>query len=85
MTNKYRDGQTSRSAPQPHCHVGLHICPWQQSTCHAGCWRRFANRGLGYQQKAILKHKYEEAKARGEAPPDEPGMKELLAEMKATN
>ena len=46
---------------------------------------RFANKGLGYQEKAVLKQKYEDAKARGEAPPDVPGMKQLLADMKTTN
>ena len=46
---------------------------------------RFANRGLGYQERAVLKKKAEEAKARGEAPPDEPGMQQILAEMKAAS
>ena len=43
---------------------------------------RFANVGLGYQEKAVLRKKIEDAKASGEAPPDEPGMQEILAEMK---
>jgi hypothetical protein len=43
---------------------------------------RYANRGLGYQEKAVLMKKIEDAKARGEAPPDEPGMQQILAELK---
>ena len=43
---------------------------------------RFANSGMGYQEKAVLSRKIEDAKARGESPPDEPGMREILAEMK---
>ena len=31
----------------------------------------------------MLRKRIEDAKARGEAPPDEPGMQEILAEMKA--
>ena len=46
------------------------------------CVCRLANRGMGYQEKAVLMKKMEDAKARGEAPPDEPGMQEILAEMK---
>ena len=49
--------------------------------CAVDC--RFANKGLGYQEKAVLRKKFEDAKVRGEAPPDEPGMQEILAEMKA--
>ena len=51
--------------------------------CAAEC--RFANKGLGYQEKAVLRQKVEDAKARGEAPPDEPGMQEILAEMKGAD
>ena len=43
---------------------------------------RFANRGMGYQENTVLRRKIEDANARGEAPPDEPGMREILAEMK---
>ena len=43
---------------------------------------RYADRGLGYQEKALLMKKIESAKARGEAPPDEPGMQQILAELK---
>ena len=49
---------------------------WIVKTC------RYANRGLGYQEKAVLMRKIESAKARGEAPPDEPGMQQILAELK---
>ncbi|DBB00261.1 TPA: Transcription factor stp1 [Trebouxia sp. C0004] len=45
-------------------------------------WKRYASRGLGYQEKAVLMKKIESAKARGEAPPDEPGMQQILAELK---
>ena len=38
---------------------------------------------MGYQERAVLMKKMEDARARGEAPPDEPGMQEILAEMKA--
>ena len=44
--------------------------------------RRYANRGLGYQERAVLLKKAEQAKARGEAPPDEPGMQHFLADLK---
>ena len=46
---------------------------------------RFANRGLGYQERAVLMKKAEDAKARGEAPPNEPGMQQILAEMKTAS
>ncbi len=46
---------------------------------------RYANRGLGYQEKAVLMKKIESAKARGEAPPDEPGMQQILAELKGAS
>ena len=46
---------------------------------------RFANWGLDYQEKAVLMKKAEDAKARGEAPPDEPGMQQILAEMKTAS
>ena len=46
---------------------------------------RFANKGLGYQEKAVLRQKVEDATARGEAPSDEPGMQEILAEMKGAD
>lgn len=46
---------------------------------------RFANLGLGYQEKAVPRKKIEDAKARGEAPPDEPGVQQLLQEMKVAN
>lgn len=37
---------------------------------------------MGYQEKAVLTKKIQDAKARGEAPPDEPGIQQILAEMK---